>query len=302
MYTWLNNHMFSKILGWNQFRALVKMGRPFVLVAGLIAYFLGLSIAYHDQGTIHIVPALVGLLILVLATLMAHYANEYADVDTDTITRRTRYSGGSGVLPSGIIPPSWAFWSAVILAIMTLIFTFSSFLWGLISSQVVVIVLVGMWGGWFYSMPPLQLERTMWGELDNALLGGYLMPLIAYIPQVGVAEPEMFLILTPIFLAVLVNLLGVHWLDREADGQVGKNTLVVRLAGRVPLIHLLLTVLMYLVTLSFWTLIPWQVIVAILLTIPLAVWANLRFKQSPQYSSILMSAVMIFAGVGWIIA
>ncbi|MDP3067013.1 MAG: hypothetical protein Q8N08_09785 [Methanobacteriaceae archaeon] len=48
-------------MSWNQFQALVKMGRPFVLLAGLIAYFLGLSLAYHDLGTIKLVPALLGL-------------------------------------------------------------------------------------------------------------------------------------------------------------------------------------------------------------------------------------------------
>jgi 1,4-dihydroxy-2-naphthoate octaprenyltransferase len=278
------------------------MGRPFVLIAGLIAYFLGLCIAYHDLGNIQIIPALVGLLILVLATLMAHYANEYADVDTDTLTRRTRYSGGSGVLPSGIIPARWALWSALIMAVLTLMVTFLSYWRGLLSSQGVLLVLMGMIGGWFYSMPPLQLERTMWGEVDNALLGGYLMPLIAYIPQVGVADWDLFLILTPIFLAVLVNLLGVHWLDREADAQVGKNTLVVRLRDRVPFFHLVLTVLLYTCTLALLPLVPWQVVVAVFLTTPLAIWANLHFKRSPEYSSILMIMVMIFTGLGWILS
>ena len=214
------------------------MGRPFILIAGLIAYGLGLSIAYHNLGTIKLLPAFLGLLILLMATMMAHYANEYADVDTDTLTRRTWFSGGSGVLPSGIIPTQWALWAAVILAILTIIVTVLSFLSGLLSSQGVLIVFLGMLGGWFYSMPPLQLERTIWGELDNALLGGYLMPLIAYIPQIGVAGLNMFLILTPVFLAVLVNLLGVHWADREADAKVKKNTLVVHLSSRVPMVHL----------------------------------------------------------------
>jgi 1,4-dihydroxy-2-naphthoate octaprenyltransferase len=289
-------------LSWKQFLALVKMGRPFILVSGLIAYFLGLSIAYHDLGTIYLLPALMGLLILVLATLMAHYANEYADVDTDTITRPTWVSGGSGVLPSGIIPQQWALWAAVILALFTLIVTFLTFFWSILSIQGVFIVLVGMLGGWFYSMPPLQLERTIWGELDNAFLGGYLMPLIAYIPQVGMASFNMFLILTPIFLAVLVNLLGVHWLDREADAQVGKNTLVVRLAERVPMVHLGLTILIYIFTLALQSLIPWQVVVGIFLTIPLAIWINIKFRPTPAYSSILMSAVMILAAMGWILS
>jgi 1,4-dihydroxy-2-naphthoate octaprenyltransferase len=278
------------------------MGRPFVLIGGIIAYFLGLSIAYHDLGNIQLVPALTGLLILVMATLMAHYANEYADVDTDTLTQRTRYSGGSGVLPSGIVPARWALYSAVVLAVLTLMVTVLSYGRGILSSSGLLLVLVGVGGGWFYSMPPLQLERTRWGEMDNALLGGYLMPLIAYLPQVGVANFDLFLILTPIFLAVLINLLGVHWLDREADARVGKNTLVVRLGEKVPTLHLILTLILYLVTLALLPLVPWLVVVAVFLTIPLAVWANLQFKQHPEYSCFLMSAVMILAGVGWIVA
>jgi 1,4-dihydroxy-2-naphthoate octaprenyltransferase len=278
------------------------MGRPFILVAGLIAYFLGLSIAYHNLGTIKLLPAFVGLLILLMATMMAHYANEYADVDTDTLTRRTWFSGGSGVLPSGIIPSRWALWAAVILAILTIIVTVLSFSRGLLSSQGVIIVFLGMLGGWFYSMSPLQLERTILGEIDNALLGGYLMPLIAYIPQIGVAGLNIFLILTPIFLAVLVNLLGVHWADREADATVGKNTLVVCLSSRVRMVHLTLTGLIYIFTIALFPIIPWQVVMAILLTIPLAIWAYLSFERSPTSSSFLMSAVMIFAAVGWILS
>ena len=291
-----------KNLSWNQFIALIRMGRLFILVAGLIAYFLGLSMAYHNLGTIKLLPAFVGLLILLMATMMAHYANEYADVDTDTLTRRTWFSGGSGVLPSGIIPSRWALWAAVILAILTIIVTVLSFSGGLLSSQGVIIVFLGMLGGWFYSMSPLQLERTIWGEIDNALLGGYLMPLIAYIPQIGGAGLNIFLILTPIFLAVLVNLLGVHCADREADATVGKNTLVVRLSSRVRMVHFTLTGLIYIFTIALFPIIPWQVVMAILLTIPLAIWAYLSFERSPTSSSFLMSAVMIFAAVGWILS
>ena len=151
-------------------------------------------------------------------------------------------------------------------------------------------------------MAPLQLERTIWGEIDNALLGGYLMPLIAYIPQIGVAGLNIFLILTPIFLAVLVNLLGVHRADREADATVGKNTLVVRLSSRVGMLHFTLTGLIYIFTIALFPIIPWQVVMAILLTIPLAIWAYLSFERSPTSSSFLMSAVMIFAAVGWILS
>ncbi len=90
-----------------QLIALIMMGRFFVLISGLIAYSLGLSLAYYDLGFLDPFKAFIGLAILVSATLAAHYANEYADVDTDTITRRTWFSGGSGVLPSKMVPKSW---------------------------------------------------------------------------------------------------------------------------------------------------------------------------------------------------
>jgi len=85
-----------------QLLALFKMGRFFVLVAGLIAYALDLSMTYHYLGFLDPFKAIIGLIILISATLAAHYANEYVDVDTDSLTRRTWFSGGSGVLPSKI--------------------------------------------------------------------------------------------------------------------------------------------------------------------------------------------------------
>ncbi len=277
------------------------MGRPFVVVAGLIAYTLGLSMAYYQLQTLEPTKAFMGLLIMVSAIFMAHYANEYADVDTDSLTRRTWFSGGSGVLPSGIIPRSWALRAAVLLALLSVILTVSSFFAGILPIQGVFIVALGMLGGWFYSMPPLRLERTAGGELDNALLGGFLMPLIAYVPQVGHVDLKAVLILTPIFLAVMVNLLAVHWADRKADAVVGKNTLVVHLGKRTRIVHAVLTAFIYLSSAFLIVVIPWQVILAIFLTLPLAFWAVSNFEKGPMSSSFLMAAVMIFLSVAFFI-
>lgn len=285
-----------------QLLALLKMGRFFVLIAGLIAYTLGLSMAFHDLGFIYIPNAVVGLLILVSATLMAHYANEYADVDTDSLTRRTWFSGGSGVLPSKIIPKSWALNAAVFLAIICIITTAISFYFELISIGGVLIVVIGIIGGWFYSMPPLNLERTSLGEIDNAILGGFLMPLIAYIPQTGSFHLREIIILIPIVIAVFVNLLGVHRSDREADAAARKKTLVVNLGKNARPVHAVFTCLIYGISAFLIYLVPLQVVVAIFLTIPFALWSIIRFEDSPMSSSFLMNSVMIFAAIGFIIS
>ena len=41
----------------------------------------------------------------VLISISIHYVNEYADVETDRITQRTAFSGGSGALPESGLPP-----------------------------------------------------------------------------------------------------------------------------------------------------------------------------------------------------
>lgn len=283
-----------------QFMALIKMGRPFVLIAGLIAYFLGLSLAYFYIKNINIYNAIIGLLILTSATLMAHYANEYADVDTDSLTRRTWFSGGSGVLPSGMVPAAWALWSAISLGFFCILLTITLFIKDNISLECVFIVALGLFGGWFYSMPPLKLERTIWGEVDNALLGGYLMPLIAFVPQIGFFTVKEIFILTPIVLAVMVNLLGVHWADHLADAAVGKKTMVVTLGQKTKTLYLLLIILIYSLSLSLLTIIPWTVVMAIFCTIPLAIWSAAKFQDNPMSSSILMAAIMIFSSLAFI--
>ena len=285
-----------------QLIALLKMGRFFILIAGLIAYSLGLSMAYNIQGFINPANAVIGLAILISATLVAHYANEYADVDTDTITRRTWFSGGSGVLPSKIVPRSWALNSALVLLGLTIILTILSFYFKYLPISGVLIVAIGLTGGWFYSMPPLRLERTSWGEIDNALLGGFLMPLIAYIPQTGGFNLKEIIILIPIVLAVFVNLLGVHWTDKKADETVGKKTMVVNLGKNVRSVHALFTGLIYATSAFLILLIPLQIVIAVFLTIPFALWSIIKFEDIPMSSSFLMCSVMIFASIGFILS
>ncbi len=200
------------------------------------------------------------------------------------------------------MPKSWALNSAIILIVLTIILTFLSFYFKYLSLSGVLIVAIGLIGGWFYSMPPLRLERSSWGEIDNALLGGFLMPLIAYIPQTGGFNLEEIIILIPIVLAVFVNLLGVHWADRKADESVGKKTMVVNLGKNVRSAHSLFTGLIYGISVFLVFLVPMQVVIAIFLTIPFALWSIIRFEDSPMSSSFLMCSVMIFASIGFILS
>jgi 1,4-dihydroxy-2-naphthoate octaprenyltransferase len=246
-----------------------------------------------------------GLLITELTNLMAHYADEYADVDTDTLTRRTVFSGGSGVLPAGVLTPGWALGAALLFALISAGLTVWPVLYGLLPAHVIWIVGIGLVGGWVYSMPPLALERRGLGELVNALLGGIFMPLMGYTVQTGKLDWQACLALLPFFFIVMVGLLGVHWPDRAADATVGRRSLTYRLGDRAPLAHKFFILLAYGLTLLLagWVL-PGTVVIAIFLTLPASLWAALAYgrQESPIPSSLTMALFIAAGTVGWVLA
>jgi 1,4-dihydroxy-2-naphthoate polyprenyltransferase len=289
----------------NQLVAMLKMGRFTILPGGMLAYALGTAMGANHAGGFHWAPALLGFLVTELANLAAHYADEYADIDTDSLARRTLFSGGSGVLPSGAVPPSWALITALILAGLSLLFTALFTLYGWLPAAGFWILAAGLLLGWFYSMKPLSLERRTLGEPVNAVLGGFLMPLMGYTMQTGAPSWPAFVALAPVFLMVFAGLLGVHWADREADRLVGKRSMVVLLGKRTRQFHNLLTMLAYSsLLLLAGNFLPPPVVIAFLATLPFGLWAAFAItrQESPHPGSLTMAIVLIAATAGWILA
>jgi 1,4-dihydroxy-2-naphthoate octaprenyltransferase len=286
----------------NRALAVLRMSRPFILIAAVMANLAGLSMAYYEVGTIYLGKAVLGMLIVLSATVMGHFFDEYADVDTDTITQRTLFSGGSGVLPSGIVPPTWALLGGFLTGLGSLVLTVYGVLAGLLSVDFLIIFLVAVVLGYSYSMPPLRLERRGWGELDNAFLGT-LMFFSGYLPQTGSFSTISLIASVPVFLAIMVNLIGVHWADREADLLVGKRTLIVRLKDRSQWLFLVLLVVMYLYILAFSGSFPPQMLGAYLITVPVALWAFQAFRRTgnPFPGSFFMASVFVANIIGWIL-
>ena len=288
-----------------QVLALLRLGRFRILPGGFLAYVLGAAMGYAQAGAMDWPRALRALVLTLIANLSAHYADEYADVDTDSLTRRTWFSGGSGVLPSHVVPPSWALGMAWLC--VGLVFVLGA--WWITAGALPVacgwIVGIGMLGGWFYSMPPLAFERRGLGELVNATIGSFLMPLMGYSAQAGAPSLRAVWSLLPIFWIVMFSLLAVHWADRAADQAVGKRSLAVLAGQRARPLHIVLLSLCYLTALALTgPVLPSQVSIAVATKLPLAAWATVTFGRddSPVPSSLTMAAVIVAAAVGWVAA
>lgn len=174
---------------------------------------------------------------MLLISSSIHLVNEYADYETDALTRRTAYSGGSGVLPSGLVPRIWVMNVAIILAVSGLLFQGAAILVGLHPPEALVIALVGTAGGWVYSLPPRLAWRGL-GEIWNTFMGTWLLPYFGFVQLSRSLAPWVLVAILPVTFFAFNNLLAITWPDREADAVVGKNTLATRLKpGTLKALH-----------------------------------------------------------------
>lgn len=272
------------------------MSRPLILPSGALAYAVGAAIASHELGPLDWRRQLVALGLTLLANLAAHFADEYADVDTDALATHTGLSGGSGAIANGLATRALALRAALVVSGLTL----AGGLWavsaGALPLAAGLILVIGLGGGWAYSLPPLALERRGWGEITNALLGGLLMPIMAYAATDTAPSARVYLQLAPIVAAAMACIIGVHWADRVADALVGKRTLAVILGRRVRWIWWACILLTYglPVLLAPWA-IPIPVAVAGTLTLPFGVYTAVRATRSdsPVPGGAMMVAFML---------
>jgi 1,4-dihydroxy-2-naphthoate octaprenyltransferase len=295
---------FSGLMGWGW--AMMLMARPQMIAAGVLVYALGVAMGRAaSAGSVSWEAAGAGLLVFIAANLCAHYADEYADMDTDALSQRTWFSGGSGALATGRAKPRHALGAAISCAVTTVALAVYFVCRGALPLAAWPIIALGLVGGWCYSMPPLALERRGLGEIVNVILGAVLIPLLGFTTQTGAPTIQAALALLPICAITMVNLLGAHWADRRADAAVGKRTLTVILGARAVPLHRALTAATYVVTwLLGLTVLPMPVVVAITLTLPCSLWATRTFARTERRgaSSAAMVLVIAAALVGWLLA
>ena len=283
--------------------ALWGMVRPFIMLSVILVYMLGTLVAW-SQGYAFNLPAFnYGFVALILVSASIHYVNEYADHETDALTTSTPFSGGSGVLKKGQVARELALQAGWVTLILGILLAFIGLLLNLINALSVVILVVGAFGGWMYSMPPLKLAWHGWGELDNALLGGLLLPLYGYAVQTGGITVGVALAFVPFTMLAFLNLLATTWADREADAQVGKYTLATQWSiVRLRRLYIgVATMAVLLLPLSKLGIVPCEVAYGSLLVIPFVILGWLRYTRTdfPMASVTSMLVLLIVQMAFW---
>jgi 1,4-dihydroxy-2-naphthoate octaprenyltransferase len=287
-------------------RVLVAASRPsqLLLIAGV--YALGVKIA-TASGVTAAVPALAaGLAALLPVAASVHYANEYADYETDALTERTPFSGGSGALPASGVDRHVVLRAAAAALALGAGLALAATLLGVLPLPALALLAGIAVFGWQYSVGPLRLAWRGWGELDNAALGGLALPVYGA-AVVGGPLGRVALASVPFFLVVLLNLFATQWPDREADGAVGKNTLAVQWPRRrLRVAYAGIAVLAAVAVGALQpTIIPRPVALASAVPAPLLVVGALGYTSRrvpwPTVSAMVLLAVAQFAAWCWLV-
>jgi 1,4-dihydroxy-2-naphthoate polyprenyltransferase len=261
---------------------LVRLGRPLHLAGGFVFNGLGMAVAVFLGATIHWTAALWCQLAITATQLMTHYSNDYFDQDADAAALTpTRWSSGSRVLPEGLLPPRAALIAALVCGGVALAAT--AVLVTLVSSPfgTLCLLFLSLFLAWNYSSPPLWLNRRGLGEISAALLVPGLTTLLSFQVQTGQLALLSILTIVPLCCFQFAMLLSVNFPDAAGDVLVNKRTLVVIVGPkRTSTLYLAALACPYLLLpLLIWLGLPLAVAVAVLLTLPLAVWQGWRIRQ-----------------------
>jgi 1,4-dihydroxy-2-naphthoate octaprenyltransferase len=208
--------------------AVVAMARPsqLLLVAGVM--LLGTAFAAAQGASPDPATLAVGLVALLPVAAGIHLANEYADHETDRLTSRTPFSGGSGALARTGLPRSIALRAAQAATLAGFVVALAGWSVGVLPGPALAVLGLGAAGGWAYSLGPLPLAWHGWGEAANGVLGGMLLPLYGVAVAGATLDAAAITAFVPLTLVVTANLLATTWPDRAADAAVGKRTLATR--------------------------------------------------------------------------
>ena len=206
--------------------ALVRLARPAFLLGGCAGFGLGAAVAHFDGYAFDWRAYLWGQLIVTSFQLMVHFANDYFDQETDALSTRTAWSGGSGVLPGGELEPWVALAAARSCAAIGLAAIVRAALAGDLCLGLLGLAIGAL--AWAYSAPPWRLLARGLGELDTVAVVALLVPLAGYAAIARTLGAHALPAIVPGACAMFAMMLAVESPDVAADAATGKRNLVVR--------------------------------------------------------------------------
>jgi 1,4-dihydroxy-2-naphthoate octaprenyltransferase len=207
--------------------ALFRLGAT---ARGVLPFLLGGIIAWSQGVPIDGMVLLLSSLAVFCIMLMTFLLNEYYDYTTDIANKDYhRLSGGSRVLPQGLIPRRHAIITAYVFLVLAASIGLSLHLYYRTGPLTIPLGAAAIFIGYFYTAGPFRLSYHGVGEIAIAFTCGWLATITGYYLQAGRLDAVATLASLPgafsVFLVILINEIP----DIKSDRLSGKNNLVVKL-------------------------------------------------------------------------
>jgi 1,4-dihydroxy-2-naphthoate octaprenyltransferase len=293
-----------------KFLAFLRLSRPLFLLGGVVLYALGAMVARYEGYPLDLGLYLLGQVFVTGLQLMTHYLNEYWDVEADRRNPdRTPFSGGSGVLPEGVISRETARAAAFVCLAVASATAIVLALQYRVGPAAWVVMALAFLGAFFYSTPPLRLAHTGYGEMTTSIVVAGLVPAFAHLLQTGRASLMILFATAPLVVLHYAMLLAFEYPDFLADEAAGKRTLLVRLGRRSgAMVHnALIVIALGLAAANSFIGLPARVAISLAITAPLALWQVITMRRLQQgepvsFSLLTFGAVMLFGVTAYLIA
>jgi 1,4-dihydroxy-2-naphthoate octaprenyltransferase len=259
------------------------------LLASVIAVSAGLVITWWHTGNITIFDAILTMCGVLALHASVDLLNDYWDFkrEIDTTTRRTKMSGGSGVLPDGLLKPAQVYAAGIaFLIIGATIGVYFVVTDGIIIGIILAFAVISIY---FYST-----KLVDWGLAEIFVtIKGSMIVIGTYFVQTSQITESV--VLCGIVIGVLSSLVLfiTSFPDHDADKAKGRKTLVISLGKQKACSALwIFPSITYGITVSavVFEIFPISCLI-ILSTIPLIIKSGQRLKQNYEELTGLVSSM-----------
>lgn len=290
---------------------ILRIVRPLFLLAGAGCYILGVGIAnylgYPTRGDVFSMGLAFVIFLQLAASLLAETYSPNIDVDRD-INAEINLNDAENPNPKPPrlekLPRGIALFAAF--SCLAAAASFSVFI---VANQnadplLLLVMVLGLSGSIFYFTPPVSLDTSGFGEIIQAFLVVFVVPVFAFILQTGEFHRLVGMTAFPLCLIYLAGLIALDLPNFAREMRTGQNRLIQRLGWQNAMTFhnlLILSAFLILAMAGIFGM-PLAIVLSLMIPLPLAlleIWQMWRIAQGarPNWRALRVNAIVLFGAL-----
>lgn len=288
----------------------LRLSRPTFVLGAMLFYALGVGVARYLGASIRWDLYALGQLWVIMMQLSTHYLNEYFDApqDQSSANIRTLFSGGSGAIGQGKLSRNTPLFAAAVTLTLAASLSVPLLQRAEASPLLAVLMIMIAFGAIFYSVPPIRLVASGYGELTASFIVANLVPALAFVLQFGQYHRLLAMSTFPLTALHMAMILAFEFPDYATDLKYEKRNLLVRLGWqRAMVLHNVLIFSAFLLLgLAILSGLPAAIALPVFIPFPLGllqVWQMRRIAAGckPNWQSLGMTAVALLGSAVYLL-